>query len=41
LDDIGRRADRLHLPRLSDSPEGITLDLRQACGLVLHAVVSI
>jgi catechol 2,3-dioxygenase-like lactoylglutathione lyase family enzyme len=40
LDDIARRADRLQLARLHDSPEKISLDLRQDCGLVLHAVLS-
>jgi catechol 2,3-dioxygenase-like lactoylglutathione lyase family enzyme len=40
LDDIARRAERLQLPRLHDSPERVSLDLRQACGLVLHAVLS-
>ena len=40
LDELARRADRLQLARLHDSPEKISLDLRQACGLVLHAALS-
>lgn len=38
LEDIERRADRLQLPRLHHSAERLSLDLRAACGLVLHAI---
>ena len=38
LEEIERRADRLQLPRLHHSTERLSLDLRAACGLVLHAV---
>lgn len=38
LEEIERRADRLQLPRLHHSTERLSLDLRSACGLVLHAV---
>lgn len=38
LSEIDRRADRLQLPRLHAGPERLSLDLRTACGLVLHAV---
>lgn len=38
LAQIERRSDRLQLPRLHDSPERLSLDLREACGLILHAV---
>jgi hypothetical protein len=38
LEEIDRRADRLQLPRLNHSAERLSLDLRAACGLVLHAV---
>lgn len=39
LKDLSRRADRLQLRRLHDSPEGLSLDLRPSCGLVLEAVL--
>ncbi|MEI7785201.1 MAG: VOC family protein [Betaproteobacteria bacterium] len=39
LQEISRRAQRLQLRTLHDSPERLSLDLRQACGLVLDAVL--
>jgi catechol 2,3-dioxygenase-like lactoylglutathione lyase family enzyme len=39
LHDLSQRAERLQLRRLHDSPERLSLDLRDVCGLVLHAVV--
>ena len=38
LEEIERRADRLQLHRLHHSADRLSLDLRAACGLVLHAV---
>ena len=38
LDEIARRADLLKLPCLQQSAGRMSLDLRPACGLVLHAV---
>ena len=38
LEEIERRADRLQLHRLHQSADRLSLDLRAACGLVLHAV---
>jgi hypothetical protein len=39
LQDLSNRAERLQLRRLHDSPDRLSLDLRDVCGLVLHAVV--
>ena len=41
LDEIARRADLLKLLRLQESAGRLSLDLRPACGLVLHAVQAV